>query len=56
VLSAEDLYLAAARFCLRQARPVCQSTPRRLDGCDQVLAVGEAELTNTRTLRASRGN
>ena len=56
VLSAEDLYLAAARLCLREARPICQAAPRRADGCAQVLAVGEAELVSTRTLRASRGN
>ena len=56
VLSAEDLYLAAARLCLREARPICQSAPRRTEGCDRVLAVGEAELASTRTLRASRGN
>ncbi|WP_431270635.1 hypothetical protein [Dankookia sp. P2] len=56
VLSAEDLYLAAARLCLREARPVCQATPRRTDGCDKVLAVSEAELASTRALRASRGN
>jgi hypothetical protein len=56
VLSAEDLYLAAARLCLREARPICQAAPRRADGCEQVLAAGEAELASTRTLRASRGN
>ena len=56
VLSAEDLYLAAARLCLRQAQPVCRSAPRRTEGCEQVLAVGEAELASTRSLRASRGN
>jgi hypothetical protein len=56
VLSAEDLYRAAARVCLREARPICHSASRRTDGCDRVLAVSEAELVSTRTLRASRGN
>ena len=56
VLSAEDLYLAAARFCLREARPICQASARPTDGCEQVLAVREAELVSTRVLRASRGH
>lgn len=56
VLSAEDLYLAAARLCLREARPVCQAAPRRTDGCDQVLEVREIDLASTRALRVSRGN
>ena len=37
-LTAEDRYLAAARLCLREARPLCQSAPRRTDGCEQVMA------------------
>ncbi|WP_380065963.1 hypothetical protein [Dankookia sp. GCM10030260] len=56
VLTAEDGYLAAARLCLREARPICQAAPRRTDGCDQVVGVTEAELVSTRALRAGRGN
>ena len=56
VLTAEDGYLAAARLCLREARPLCQSAPRRMDGCEQVMGVTEAALVSTRALRSSRGN
>src|SRR4051794_12671581 len=55
VLTAEDGYLAAARRCLREAKPLCQAAPRRMDGCAQLLGVTEAELASTRALRASRG-
>jgi len=55
VLSAEDAYLAAARLCLREARPLCQAGPRRMEGCDQVLAISEADLATTRALRGGRG-
>jgi hypothetical protein len=55
VLTAEDGYLAAARRCLREARPICQAAPRRIEGCAQLVGVTEAELASTRALRASRG-
>lgn len=56
VVAAEDLYLDAARLCVREARPVCQANPRRIDGCDQVLSVREGELASIRALRVNRNN
>jgi hypothetical protein len=55
VLTAEDGYLAAARLCLREAKPLCQAAPRRIDGCAQLVGVTEADLASARALRASRG-
>jgi hypothetical protein len=54
VLAAENSYLAAARVCVREARPFCQAGARRTDGCDQIIALNDADLASIRALRGGR--